>query len=58
VIEDAALEPGALRDLAGGLLADPDRLGEMAEASAGLARPDAAERVAGEILDAIRRADG
>ena len=53
VIEDADLEPAALRDLAGGLLSDAERLAEMATASAGLARPDAAAAVATEVLGAI-----
>jgi UDP-N-acetylglucosamine--N-acetylmuramyl-(pentapeptide) pyrophosphoryl-undecaprenol N-acetylglucosamine transferase len=57
VIDDAALEPMALRDLASGLLADNERLREMAAASARLARPDAAQRVAGEVLEAAASAD-
>jgi UDP-N-acetylglucosamine--N-acetylmuramyl-(pentapeptide) pyrophosphoryl-undecaprenol N-acetylglucosamine transferase len=53
VIDDAALEPTALLEVAGGLLGDPQRLGAMAAASAGLARPDAAARVAAELLESI-----
>jgi UDP-N-acetylglucosamine--N-acetylmuramyl-(pentapeptide) pyrophosphoryl-undecaprenol N-acetylglucosamine transferase len=53
VVEDAELEPQRLRELAGGLLADRDRLEAMAAASRALARPDAAERVAAEVLGAI-----
>ena len=34
------------------LLADRSRLAAMASASAGLARPDAARQVAGELLEA------
>ena len=56
VIEDDQLEPSRLRELAAGLLGDPERLGVMATASAALARPDAAERVAGELLAAIGQA--
>jgi UDP-N-acetylglucosamine--N-acetylmuramyl-(pentapeptide) pyrophosphoryl-undecaprenol N-acetylglucosamine transferase len=53
VVPDAALEPDLLRDLVAGLLADPRRLEAMASASASLARPDAAQRVAGELLAAL-----
>ena len=53
-IEDAELEPVRLRELAAELLGDRERLARMAAASAGLARPDAAERVAAEVLAAIR----
>jgi UDP-N-acetylglucosamine--N-acetylmuramyl-(pentapeptide) pyrophosphoryl-undecaprenol N-acetylglucosamine transferase len=52
VIEDSAVGGAAVADAAGGLLADAERLGAMAAASAALARPDAAERVAYEILAA------
>jgi UDP-N-acetylglucosamine--N-acetylmuramyl-(pentapeptide) pyrophosphoryl-undecaprenol N-acetylglucosamine transferase len=50
VIEDSALDGAAVAEAAGSLLGDPGRLGSMAKASALLARPDAAERVAYEIL--------
>ena len=50
VIEDRELDPERLRGLCGELLADPERLAEMGAASASLARPDAAERVAAEVL--------
>ena len=53
VIADDELEPGALRDLATGLIGDPERLEAMASASAALARPDAAARVADEVLGSI-----
>jgi UDP-N-acetylglucosamine--N-acetylmuramyl-(pentapeptide) pyrophosphoryl-undecaprenol N-acetylglucosamine transferase len=55
VIADAALEPQALRALAAELLADDDRLAAMAAASARLARPDAAGRVAAEVVAASGR---
>ena len=50
VIDDADLDGPAVRAKAGELLGDPGRLAEMASASASLARPDAAARVASEIL--------
>ncbi len=56
VVEDSELHPASLRELATKLLADPARLGAMAEASRALARPDAAERVAAELLAAIGEA--
>jgi hypothetical protein len=37
------------------LLADPSRLAAMGRASAGLARPQAAEQIAAEVLDAAGR---
>jgi UDP-N-acetylglucosamine--N-acetylmuramyl-(pentapeptide) pyrophosphoryl-undecaprenol N-acetylglucosamine transferase len=53
VIDDADLEPGRIRKLARELLGDAERLGRMSRASAELARPDAADRVAAEVLAAI-----
>ena len=53
VIADADLEPERLRSITTELLADPKRLEAMASASASLARPDAAERVAAELLASI-----
>ena len=53
VVEDHDLDAGRLRELVAGLMADPTRLDTMGRAAAGLARPDAAERVATELLDAI-----
>ena len=55
VLEDAELDPRRLRALATTLLGDPARLAEMAAASRALARPDAADRVAEELLAAIRQ---
>jgi UDP-N-acetylglucosamine--N-acetylmuramyl-(pentapeptide) pyrophosphoryl-undecaprenol N-acetylglucosamine transferase len=50
VIEDSELDSDRLRSLVAELLGDPERLARMASASAGLARPDAAQRVAAEVL--------
>jgi UDP-N-acetylglucosamine--N-acetylmuramyl-(pentapeptide) pyrophosphoryl-undecaprenol N-acetylglucosamine transferase len=55
VIPDAELEPAHLASVITGLLGDPSRLAEMAAASARLARPDAADRIAAEVLEAIGR---
>lgn len=55
VIPDAELEPVHLASVISGLLGDPSRLAEMAAASARLARPDAADRIAAEVLEAIGR---
>jgi UDP-N-acetylglucosamine--N-acetylmuramyl-(pentapeptide) pyrophosphoryl-undecaprenol N-acetylglucosamine transferase len=54
VIEDSDLEPGALAQVVAELFADPARLDEMAAAARRLARPDAARRIADEILRAVR----
>jgi UDP-N-acetylglucosamine--N-acetylmuramyl-(pentapeptide) pyrophosphoryl-undecaprenol N-acetylglucosamine transferase len=58
VIEDAELDPAHLRGLAAELLADEARQREMAAASRSLARPDAAERVAAEVVAAIGQSSG
>jgi len=52
VIRDDALTAAVLRAEVDRLLGDRDALARMAAASAGLARPDAAERIAGEVLAA------
>jgi UDP-N-acetylglucosamine--N-acetylmuramyl-(pentapeptide) pyrophosphoryl-undecaprenol N-acetylglucosamine transferase len=54
VIEDSELEPGSLAHVVAKLFADPARLDEMAAATRRLARPDAARRIADEILRAAR----
>jgi len=53
VVEDSELDGARVRELATELIEDEDRLRQMGEASAALAVPDAAERVAAEVLDAI-----
>jgi UDP-N-acetylglucosamine--N-acetylmuramyl-(pentapeptide) pyrophosphoryl-undecaprenol N-acetylglucosamine transferase len=52
VLEDADLRPAELAGRVAELVADPDRLEAMAAASRSLARPDAAERIAAEVLAA------
>jgi UDP-N-acetylglucosamine--N-acetylmuramyl-(pentapeptide) pyrophosphoryl-undecaprenol N-acetylglucosamine transferase len=52
VIADEALSPELLADRVGELFADPEVLAAMAKASATLARPDAARRVADEVFAA------
>jgi UDP-N-acetylglucosamine--N-acetylmuramyl-(pentapeptide) pyrophosphoryl-undecaprenol N-acetylglucosamine transferase len=54
VIEDDALEPSVLASAVAEILNDEDRLNAMASASHSLARPDAAQRIADEILNAAR----
>lgn len=53
VLEDSELTPARLRGLVAGLFGDRERLAAMAAASRSLARPDAAQRVAAELLSAI-----
>jgi UDP-N-acetylglucosamine--N-acetylmuramyl-(pentapeptide) pyrophosphoryl-undecaprenol N-acetylglucosamine transferase len=55
VIPDAQLTSTRLRNEVAALLADPSRLAAMAHAAQSLARPDAAQAVAGELLAAARR---
>lgn len=55
VVRDEELSPARLGQEVGRLLADPGRLAAMARASAELARPDAAEQIAKEILEAAGR---
>jgi UDP-N-acetylglucosamine--N-acetylmuramyl-(pentapeptide) pyrophosphoryl-undecaprenol N-acetylglucosamine transferase len=54
VIDDSELDPGTLVRTVGDLFADPRRLERMSAASRALARPDAAERIAAQVLDAAR----
>jgi UDP-N-acetylglucosamine--N-acetylmuramyl-(pentapeptide) pyrophosphoryl-undecaprenol N-acetylglucosamine transferase len=56
VVEDPELDPSALLGLASDLLSDDARLEAMAAAARSRARPDAAERVAAELLAAIGQA--
>ena len=53
-IRDQELEPQRLAKEIGAILHDEARLAAMAEASAGLAKPDAARRIADEVLEAVR----
>ncbi|HEY7255105.1 MAG TPA: UDP-N-acetylglucosamine--N-acetylmuramyl-(pentapeptide) pyrophosphoryl-undecaprenol N-acetylglucosamine transferase [Solirubrobacterales bacterium] len=55
VIDDGRLRPELLADAAGGLLAAAGKLERMAAASRGLAMPDAARRIADEVLAAGER---
>jgi UDP-N-acetylglucosamine--N-acetylmuramyl-(pentapeptide) pyrophosphoryl-undecaprenol N-acetylglucosamine transferase len=55
VVADSELDPGTLARTVTGLFADPRRLEEMSAASRALARPDAAERIAEQVLDGARR---
>jgi UDP-N-acetylmuramate--alanine ligase len=52
VVPDSELTADRLRNLVGELLSDRQRLSAMAAAARDLARPDAAARVAGELLEA------
>lgn len=54
VIRDDELSAGRIAVEVGGLLGDEARLGAMAAAAAALARPDAARRIADEVLEAAR----
>jgi UDP-N-acetylglucosamine--N-acetylmuramyl-(pentapeptide) pyrophosphoryl-undecaprenol N-acetylglucosamine transferase len=54
-IPDAELTAARLANEVAGLLADRHRLATMAAAARGLARPDAAREVAGELLEAAAR---
>jgi UDP-N-acetylglucosamine--N-acetylmuramyl-(pentapeptide) pyrophosphoryl-undecaprenol N-acetylglucosamine transferase len=56
VIPDRELSGPRLAQEVGRLLADPSLLRSMARASAELARPDAAQQIAGELLAAARGA--
>ena len=51
VVSDEELDAARLADEAQSLMGDPERLERMSAAARGLARPDAAERVADEVLN-------
>jgi UDP-N-acetylglucosamine--N-acetylmuramyl-(pentapeptide) pyrophosphoryl-undecaprenol N-acetylglucosamine transferase len=55
VIPDAELDPARLASEVEALLADRERLERMSAASRELARPDAAARIASEVLAAAGR---
>lgn len=55
VIPDAQLSAEGLRETVAALIADRERLAAMAAASAALAHPNAAEDVAGALLEAAAR---
>jgi UDP-N-acetylglucosamine--N-acetylmuramyl-(pentapeptide) pyrophosphoryl-undecaprenol N-acetylglucosamine transferase len=52
IVADADLDAGALTECVAALFADEARLAAMSRASAALARPDAARRIADEVLAA------
>jgi UDP-N-acetylglucosamine--N-acetylmuramyl-(pentapeptide) pyrophosphoryl-undecaprenol N-acetylglucosamine transferase len=54
VVPDAELDGPRLAREVGALLGAPDRLRAMERAARGLARPDAAERIADEVLELAR----
>ena len=54
VLPDAEVTPPRLRQEVDALLGDPERLARMAAASRVLARPDAAQRIASEVVAAAR----
>jgi len=54
VVEDAEMSAARLAAELGALLGDEARLAAMSVASAGLAKPDAARTIAGEVLKAAR----
>jgi UDP-N-acetylglucosamine--N-acetylmuramyl-(pentapeptide) pyrophosphoryl-undecaprenol N-acetylglucosamine transferase len=53
-IADAEVSPGLLAERVGELFGDEDRLNRMALASAALAKPDAARRIADQVLAAAK----
>jgi UDP-N-acetylglucosamine--N-acetylmuramyl-(pentapeptide) pyrophosphoryl-undecaprenol N-acetylglucosamine transferase len=55
LVPDAECDAARLDAVAGGLLADPARLGAMAAAARGLARPEAAARLA-DLVEEVARA--
>jgi UDP-N-acetylglucosamine--N-acetylmuramyl-(pentapeptide) pyrophosphoryl-undecaprenol N-acetylglucosamine transferase len=57
-IEDAKLSAGLLAQRVAGLFANEERLTAMSQASAALARPDAARHIADEVLAAVQPPTG
>jgi len=57
-VADSELDGGRLAREVGALLADPDRLQAMAAAARAVARPDAAERIATEVVALARERTG
>jgi UDP-N-acetylglucosamine--N-acetylmuramyl-(pentapeptide) pyrophosphoryl-undecaprenol N-acetylglucosamine transferase len=55
IVEDDALEPGALLAEVGGILGDDQRLATMAAAARELAKPRAARTIADQVLEAAVR---
>jgi len=58
VLADDACDGAALAAVVAELLADRDRLARMGAAARGLARPDAAAVIAGDLLHRIGHAAG
>ncbi len=58
IVADAELDAGALAERVSALFEDETRLAAMSKASAALARPDAARRVADEVLSATTTPSG
>jgi UDP-N-acetylglucosamine--N-acetylmuramyl-(pentapeptide) pyrophosphoryl-undecaprenol N-acetylglucosamine transferase len=58
VIDDSELDPSTLAETVADLFAEPRRLERMSAASRALARPDAAQRIAEQVLDAARGTTG
>jgi len=54
VIDDSELDAGRLQAEIPALMQDPDRLGRMTAASRSIAKPDAADRIADQILERAR----
>jgi UDP-N-acetylglucosamine--N-acetylmuramyl-(pentapeptide) pyrophosphoryl-undecaprenol N-acetylglucosamine transferase len=54
VIPDSELTPARLAQEAGALLADRQRLADMARSASAVARPEAASEIAAEVLAAVR----
>jgi UDP-N-acetylglucosamine--N-acetylmuramyl-(pentapeptide) pyrophosphoryl-undecaprenol N-acetylglucosamine transferase len=57
-IEDTVLDAELLARRVGNLLENEERLAAMSQASAALARPDAAKRIADEVLAAVQPSTG